>query len=743
MNTSARFVTPASRLALVIALAGSALAFAPAPAAIAQPDRAAAAEAARAAGTLPVRRITLYRSGVGYFLRAGQVDGTQRVSLQFDASQINDVLKSLQVLDKSGGRVDAVSYSSKDPLSRRLGSFAVQIGDNPSLATLLERLRGSPVTIETSEGNVAGDVLSVETRRVAAPGSRPGDGNSALVDTAFVNLLTDGGMQSIAIPQVRSFKIADEMLAKDLNKALSALAESRAERVKNVDVQLSGTGTRDIAVAYVHETPVWKTSYRLILPESDAGSPGGDRSMLQGWAIVENTTDNDWTDVRLALVSGRPVSFQMDLYEPLYLARPMIPVPTVPGVMPRAYEGGSAPQIASAGRPMPAPASPPAEAMKRAARPGSRGPGGGVGGSAGSGEAGAPGSPDTAGNYASISASDMADYAPKSAATGGEVGEQFQFELDAPVTIERQRSAMIPILSSPVGGKRVSIYNQADRPDHPMRGVQLTNDTSLQLLPGPISVYDGPAYAGDAQINQISVGDKRLLAYAVDLDVTVTTKPIDAATTTKVRIIKGAYEVTQKVESGTVYEFSNKDLKRGRTLIVEHPRLPGWELTSPSKPDEKSGIEQTQSQYRFPLDMAAGKAASLTVKQERIERQSIGIDSFDMETLARWSAEGKLSDAVIQAVREMQRRRQAVAEAERVVEQTDRQLNTLRAEQSRITGMLSSLDRQTDAYKNLLTKVNTQEKQIDTLSAGRDAQVAEVDKRRAELEKYVNELTVE
>src|SRR5207244_11454640 len=118
-----------------------------------------------------------------------------------------------------------------------------------------------------------------------------------------------------------------------------------------VDVNLQGQGARDIVIAYVQEAPVWKTSYRLVLPDAPKDKDGKpapkkgegstpDRFTIQGWAIVENTTDDDWKNVTLSLVSGRPVSFRMDLYEPLYVFRPEVPVPTGPGVMPRQYAGG-------------------------------------------------------------------------------------------------------------------------------------------------------------------------------------------------------------------------------------------------------------------------------------------------------------------------------------------------------------------------------------------------------------------
>ncbi|MBY0307157.1 MAG: hypothetical protein K2Q09_00300, partial [Phycisphaerales bacterium] len=330
-----------SRLVLLAALAGLTVAL---PPALAQPgpekDAAAQPQHASKGVELPVTDITLYRSGVGYFLRKGTVDGNQRVSLKFDVSQINDVLKSMQVLDLDKGRIDAVSFASKDPLERRMRSFSINIGDNPSMPSLLERLRGSAVTLKTANGEVTGTVLSVESRKVPAGGGDKGQ----VIETPVANLITGGGIRSVVVSDIQNFTINDPKIAEEMSKALAALAESRADRIKSLDFSLSGDGSRRIAVAYVHESPVWKASYRLLLPESADPSkpdPANIAPVLKGWALVENTTDNDWNNVRLSLVSGRPVSFKMDLSEPMYVWRPDIPVPTVAGVMPKEYGGGT------------------------------------------------------------------------------------------------------------------------------------------------------------------------------------------------------------------------------------------------------------------------------------------------------------------------------------------------------------------------------------------------------------------
>jgi hypothetical protein len=691
------------------------------------------ARAGVAQDALPITRITLYRSGVAAFQRSGTFTGTGRVSLRFDVEQINDVLKSLQVIDLDKGRVDSVTYASKDPLARRLSSFSLNLADNPSLAQIFERLRGSPVKVTTFvDGTLAGTVLSVETRQVPGTGTGP---EARPVPTPVVNLLTPSGVRSVAVPTISSFVIDDPRLADEMNRALTAIAESRAERVKSVDLQLSGDGQRRVAALYVHETPVWKTSYRLILPEpastgQDATKPdpANVSPVLKGWALVENTTDSDWTDVRLALVSGRPVSFKMDLSEPLYLFRPEIPVPTVAGVMPREFEGG-------VGAPPPP-----------SAAPGSPGGGASVSfrGNArremAKASALVPSPSDPMGDGSGspqISATDLVDYGQRSVAKGGEVGEQFTYEVTNPVTIERQRSAMIPIIDANVTGRRVSIFNLAQRADHPMRGVQITNSSSLQLLPGPISVYDGAQYAGDAQIGQVGIGDQRLLAYALDLDVAVVTEPSTAQRLEKIRIVDGTLEQSSKVRNAAKYTFSNKDLNRGRTIVLEHPRLPGWDLVA-LKP-----AEQTQELYRFDASIDAGKQATIEVVQERTELTRVGIFDYDTRTMASMQREGKLSQGVLDAFREAGKRRAAVEDLERQLAETDRALEASRRDQDQATSMMSRLDKSNPNYATISERLAQLLAKTGPLEATRSELTVKLGAARASFEDYVRTLNVE
>jgi len=684
---------------------------------------------------VPVRRITLYRSGVGYFERSGNIDGNSELQLRFKTEQINDILKSMVLLDLDGGRIDSVSYASKEPLSKRLASFGINVADNPSAGQILERLRGTNVKITTTDGEHSGVIMNVEKRPTVFHGSAGSTAPAASVfELPWINLLTDKGVRSFDLTKVSGFEILDKELAAELNKALSTIAEYRADTSKTVDLRFAGAGSRRVVVGYVQESPVWKTSYRLILPEKDAPRSEGAKGsvVMQGWAIVENTTDQDWTGVNLSLVSGRPVSFQMDLYEPLFTYRPMVPVPTIPGVMPRAYAGGTAAidlnspldDEFSSGFQRRGRAAP--EMQRKAEREATTRIAGGQ--LVNSAAAAAP----------AITGDDMVNYAAQSQAQAGEVGEVFQFEIESPVTIERQRSAMIPIISSNITGRRVSIYSQTDGRPNPMRGVEIVNESNLQLLPGPISVFDAAAYAGDAQIGHISKGDKRLLAYSVDLDVNVLTRAQNASTTTRLKIVDGMILRTISSTTSLSYAFDNKDPKRARTIIVEQPRMDGWNLVEPKKP-----LEETQQLYRFEVPVEAGKTAAFSVTQERTESESVAIASYDMPSILGFHKGGKLSSAVLKAIEEVGRRQAEINTVEREIAELDRQKNEIDAEQSRIRENMAKIDRASQLYTRYMTKLTDQENTLEDLRERRKAAGARLETLRVAFNEHLRTLNVE
>jgi hypothetical protein len=735
---------------LIATIAGSTLTLLPATS-LAQAQSQPVSQPAQFAPTtetLPIKRITLYRSGVGSFERRGLVDGDATVQLRFGADQINDILKSMVVLDLSGqGRVGGISYASKEPLARRLASFGVNIADEPALGTILGRLRGSKVAIDSDEGAITGTILGGETRPEAS-------GNAQQpINVPYLNILTDGGIRSVNLTKARAVRLLDAGLREELDKALTALAEYRQDTTKTVDVSLAGGSGREVVIAYVQESPVWKTSYRLVLPDArpsdakpnEAGKEKpADTFTVQGWAIVENTTDEDWNDVTLSLVAGRPVSFRMDLYEPLYVYRPEIPVPTVPGVMPRAYEGGiadadgNAAELALSGNERGSEDYSGGFRMK-AGRPGAGGARGTTGNQGVYGDipepaaAMAPGAPP-------VSGSAMSEYGATSQARAVEAGEVFQFELQHPVTVARQRSAMLPILAAPIEGRRVSIFTPGDNTKHPMRGVELTNTTGSQLMPGPISVFDGGAYAGDAQINHVPLADKRLLAYTVDLDVVVTPEQKYEEDVRKIRIVRGLIESTTLRRNSTTYTIENKDQKRTRSVIIEHPRMPGFELVAPAGGDR---AERTDSAHRLEVELDAAKSGKLTTVQERTDATSMALTSMNLNTLMAYVKNGKASDAVLQAFQEAGRRQGLIIEATRRIEALENERRTITEDQTRVRSNMGSIDRASTLYANYMKKLTEQETRLDQIVKLIDEGQTNLAQTRSDLENFLANLNVE
>jgi hypothetical protein len=287
--------------------------------------------AASKSGALPVSRVILYSSGVGYFQRSGKVSGSARVDLSFPVQDINDLLKSLVLQDLGGGQVSAVSYDSHDPVEKTLQSFAINLNANPSLANILNQARGEKVEVAlqqgsaTQPGTLTGTIVGVETQHQKVA-------KDAVADVEVLNLWCAEGMRGVKLADVQRLRFLSPVLEGEVRKALEALALGHDAQKKTVSLSFTGQGEREVHVSYVVESPIWKTSYRLVLNKQ--GKP-----YLQGWAIVENPSDDDWSEVGMALISGRPVSFRMNLYDPLYAPRPVVEPELFASLRPQTYEG--------------------------------------------------------------------------------------------------------------------------------------------------------------------------------------------------------------------------------------------------------------------------------------------------------------------------------------------------------------------------------------------------------------------
>lgn len=654
---------------------------------------------------VPVRQVTLFSSGVGFFEHSGTIRGSGSTELRFKTGQINDILKSLVLQDEGGGKIGVVTYPSQDPLDKTLRSFAIDLSGNPALFQLLNQLRGARATVDFQTENVSGTILGVETRDKTIVGETP----PMIFKTYLLNLVTAGGIHSIPLEDIRNIQLEDKQLQAELDKALEALAQARDQEKKPVTINFSGEGERKVRIGYVIETPIWKTSYRLVLGEDKKGK-------MQGWAIVENQTDSDWNNIMLSLVSGRPISFIQDLYQPLYIQRPTVEPELYSSLKPQTYTAGIAEE---AKMPM-ASATP---VMRKAQRLG-REQMAMDGAAFGEPEEAVPGPPmDVTSSIAS-------------AAAAAEVGELFQYSIGS-VTLPRQRSAMLPILNDDVGAERVSIYNRNVMATHPLNGVRLDNSTGKHFLQGPVTVFDEGGYAGDARINDVPPGQTRLLSYGIDLQVFVNAdKNKQDESVVSARIVKGVLELTRKREFSQEYAAENKS-DRGKVLVIEHPFRPGWKLTGETQP-----VETTDTLYRFQTEIAAGKKASLTVSEENVRSQSIAILPIDIGQLQIYARTGSIPADVKAALGKAIEMKRAMAETEEQINIRQNQISEITEEQKRIRENMRTVAQNSEYGTRLLKKLNDQETRIEGQQGEIEDLRKKLDTQRQELENYLSTLNV-
>ena len=676
-----------SALGGVVLAAGLALA---APLAAAQPRSV----------DLPLERLTLYRSGVGYFEHSATVRGSVVAELAFDASRINDILKSLVLLDRDRGTPAIVRYDSAEPTGRRLAGFAIDVTRLGSTADLLVQLRGVPVALVTLSGTLEGEVLAVEQRMTPFAT----EGAAMHFEEPYVTLVTDRGVQTIAISEIDELRIEDERLSGELDKALAVLAEARSDATRTVELGFNGPEIpRRVTAAYTHETPVWKTSYRLVL--DDSAESGGGGAMLQGWAIVENTTDDDWEDITLSLAAGQPVGFTMNLYEPIFAPRPEVPVPIQLAGAGRLYENELERDRSARGggdSPFAAPA------RTRAAR-------GDFAESAG------------------LSAQDLA----KARASGAEIGQQFLYTVDAPVTVDRQSSAMLPIIAASVGAERVSIWSEGDPSPHPMKGLNFTNTAGTPILPGPVAVFDGGTYAGDAQLGQVAPGDDRLLAYAADLDVSIDREQQLERDITSIRIVSGVLVRETRSELRTSYDWVNNDQRRGRTLVIEHEPRSGWEVEAPSE------ARETAAALRYTIELPPGSSGSFPVTESSVTRSTLALVRADIDDLVVLRRERKVTRDVIEAVREARDLQEAIAETEAELEAIADRIAEIEREQERIRANMDAVARDTPIYQRYLSTLTDQEDELADLRERRPELRERLAQRQKALRDFLRNLTVD
>jgi hypothetical protein len=666
--------------------------------------------------SLPIARVVLFNSGVGYFSRSGEVVDDARVDLTFPEQDINDLLKSMVLEDFDRGRIAAVSYDSREPISRTLSSFAINLNGNPTYAGIVSQMRGERVELTmvpgavNQPGKLSGVIVGIEQQKEAK-------GNATL-DVEVLNVWCAEGLRSVKLPDIQQLKFANPVIESEFRRALDVLALSHDSQKKAVSLHFAGDGKRRVQVGYVIEAPIWKTSYRLVLDEKD-------KPYLQGWAMVENPTDEDWSGVKMALVSGRPISFKMDLYNPLYVNRPTVEPELFASLRPVTYRGGFHEEQAgvangpgqptsdslavAAGRPM-APAAP--------APGGMGGAGFGMNGNRmrladGEDKAKDADRKKYAGEVGQELQRRMATGTVGNAATVAALGDFFQYTIDHPVSLSRQKSAMLPIVGKEIDGQRVSIYNQSVQKTHPLLGLKFKNTSGAHLNQGPITVFEGSIYAGDTRILDVQPNEERLVSYAIDLGTEVDAQNGQGTQRiTSVKANRGIVTTNTKIVEEKKYRIINRS-QTDRTLLIEHPNRTnqGYKLVETDKP-----IEDTAELFRFQLAVKAGETKNFTVKEERELISTLALTNGQENQIRYFVNLAEISPSLKKKLSEALGLKGTWDATQRELAQVVADLNRLNSDQDRIRKNLRETPKEAEVYQTYLKKLSDQEKEIDILT---------------------------
>jgi hypothetical protein len=754
---------------------------------------------------LPVKRVVLYKNGVGYFEHSARVRGTQELDIDFTTAQLNDVLNSLTVVDLGAGRISGVRFNSIAPLSERLKALRLPLGEATSRDDFLNALRGTRVEVHNGAASGAGRVLSVETRKTLNPKGEQ------LTEVTELSLVTDGGeLRSFEMGPATSVRIADRDLSEDVGRYLNLVGSAKAMDLRRMTISATGDGERDVFVSYISEVPVWKSTYRILLPSKPDEQP-----LIQGWAVVDNTIGEDWKGVRLSLVAGAPQSFIQQISQPYYVRRPVVALPQEMTLTPQTHE------MALMAAPAPPPAPPPLNAptvIPRAVGAVGGVPGGmmaGVIGGLVGGTSGLEGivrdptgaavpnakltltnnangtsrtaRADSEGHYrfenvqagdstltvespgferlamdnVRLSASRMNETNPTLAvgstteavevtavaenlerqepeAEGKEIGDLFEYDIKQTVTIDKNQSALVPIVQAHIDAEKVTLWN-ADSAAA-LRALWLTNTSGQTLDAGSFNVLEGDTFAGQGLLEAVHPGEKRLVSYAPDpalrvqVEENFSEKPIS-----KIVINKGVMLTTREQRQSRTYKVSNSDVN-SREVVIEHPARPLWKLADDLKPEESSA-----SFYRFRVKVNPKQSAQLVVEEHKPETATLALTNLTSDQVDVLTQQQRVTPAMEQAFRRVLDQKSAIAGLDAQLQARQQEVDAIGSDQSRLRENMKALKGSveekalTERYTH---ELNTQE---DRLAALR-GQISELRGKREQaaerLDHTLNEITL-
>lgn len=667
---------------------------------------------------IPVDRVILSTSGLANFMHHATVTDNAKVEFPVRLEQVDDILKSLVVFDAKG-RLGGVSLPGKQPLDQVFKDLPFKRNQLSSPVQLLNAYQGANVTVRNGKGTISGKLLRV-TEEKSVLGEKE-------ITRNRISVMTDSGIRQAILEDIDSVQFDDAKIRAEITRALDAVRENGTADQRMLTVDLPGSGARDVNLSYVVDAPLWKTAYRMVVPP--AGTEDG---LLQGWAVIENMTAGDWSNVDLTLVSGNPVTFRQALYQSYYVERPEIPVQVFGRILPRVDDGilttadkaertvmGGAPQ----GRMMksmaaPAMAPPMQNLMQENVAMADA-----VAGSAGMSEG-------------AIGIDDVAQAA--NAAQTAEATTQVLFRFPDRISLKSGQSMMLPFISRDVPMSRISLYQPETHPTHPLAAVEIKNDGETGLPPGVLTLYEqselvkGPAFVGDAQLPAVAAGDKRLISYALDSKTSIARADKTDTTQGRVSISQGVMKTAVTTRAETTYTIKAPP-KEDREIVIEHPKRGDFKLVTPDPKD----VEVTDSHYRLRVWVKAGETKVFPVVTENDSWQTYSIEGMPTDMLIAYAASsrGDLDAATRKVFEQMASLRRDMDAIDQKIMQLDQQRQTIFEDQERVRENLKSLTGKSDVQKKYLEKLEDQEDSIGKIDTTRRQLTEQRASKQAELQK--------
>ncbi|WP_298814637.1 DUF4139 domain-containing protein [uncultured Roseibium sp.] len=623
----------------------------------------------------PITSITLSSGGLAEVVRKADIDSTGLINMTVPLDQVNDVLKSIVVFDEKGV-VEGITLPGPNPLAETFKNLPFSVDDLQSPARLLAALQGTNVLIEKAGSSVEGLVLGVSVRDEGDSGQRN-----------VVSVLSASGITSVDLTADTEIQFLDEDIQQKVAKALGAVGRGKSDGARSVALKVAGEGAREVAVSYVVPTPIWKTAYRVVTLADDT-------ARLQAWAVLENASGEDWRDVTVTLSSGAPVTLKQRLHDLYWKQRREVPIDVSAGYVPPA-DTGAEPRFEVAE----------SEAMF-----------------------------DGRSRIAALSAAAPAPAPMARKMANANVGEASEgavtasFTLPWPVSLESGETLSAPIVDKVVSAETVSVYRPESGLAHPIAAILIKNETDTSLPRGILTVYDeSEGYVGDAQINGMPSGESRMASFATDKKVRIAQSAESDNEITTIKVANGLLTASVRQRAETRYAIKGAP-DDARTVVIEHPKRPGWEFSSSEHMDD------TATHNRLKIEVLEGATETVTVLEQRTLSETYSLITTDAQTLVSLASRAP--------ERQTATKLRELAKLQSEITQVERQINLLRArkneetsDQDRLRANLSAVQTGADLYKRTARKLAESETRIEAI----DTEIAAMKERSEEIRATLGE----